>query len=348
MRETRVPTARSDSPRRDAPAWGLAELEALASGYMRSRVFLTAVELGVFGQLGDRPRTAAEIAPLLDVDARALDVLLDALCAMGLLDRSGEGVGAPEGLAELLDPASPSYRGGAFAHLSRGWSLWSDLTEVVRSGCAGPGQWSAEARRDLALAMQHHAREAAEKVARVIDCTGSNRMLDLGGGPGAFAIAFARWHPALDIVLLDRDEVALEIAREGIAEAGLEGRIELGRADFLDDDLRGDYDLVFLSAVLCLCGEEAAAGLIERVSGAVRQGGRVVIREFLLADDGIPSESAALFAVNMLVGTPEGRVHRERDVRQWLERAGFEAVHRLPVAPLPLLVGTMTRGTTAG
>lgn len=330
-----------------ASTWSPEELEALASGYMKSRVFLTAVELDVFGQLRKRRRTLAALASELEVDARALGVLLDALCTLGLLERDGEGFGVPEGIAEFLDPASPNYRGGAFPHLARGWLLWSGLTEVVRTGHAEPRHWDVEAGRALARAMQHQAREAATKVARVIDCTAVDRMLDLGGGPGAFAIAFARRNPTVDVVLLDRDEAALEIAQEGIAEAGLDGRVKLGRADFLTDDIGGDYGLVFLSSVLCLCGEEAGARLIERVGRAVREGGRVVIREFLQANDGITSEVAALFAVNMLVSTPEGRVHRETDVRQWLERAGFEGVHQLPVAPLPLLVGTMARRTTA-
>lgn len=330
-----------------ASTWGPEQLEALASGYMKSRLFLTAIELDVFGQLRQRRRTLATLASELEVDARALGVVLNALCAMGLLDRNGEGFGVPESIAEFLDPTSPSYCGGGFPHLSRGWLLWSGLTDVVRRGHAEPRQWDADAGRALARAMQHHAREAATKVARVIDCAAVDRMLDLGGGPGAFAIAFARRNPNLEVVLLDRDEAALEIAHEGIAEAGLDGRVKLGRADFLTDDIGGGYDLIFLSSVLCLCGEETGARLIERVGRAVRQGGRVVIREFLHANDGIASEVAALFAVNMLVASPEGRVHRERDVRRWLESAGFEGVHQLPVAPLPLLVGTMARRTTA-
>jgi SAM-dependent methyltransferase len=336
----------SHSAKAGVSTWGKEELEALASGYMKSRVFLTAIELGVFAQLRKQRRTLAALASELEVDVRALGVLLDALCTMGLLERNGKGFGVPEGIAEFLDPMSPSYLGGAFPHLSRGWLLWSGLTEVVRRGHAEPRQWDAEAGRALARAMQYQAREAATKVARVIDCTAVDRMLDLGGGPGAFAIAFARRNPALDVVLLDRDEATLEIAHEGIAEAGLDGRIKLGRVDFLTDDIGGDYDIVFLSSVLCLCGEETGARLIERIGRAVRHGGKIVIRDFLQANDGIASEVAAFFAVNMLVATPEGRVHRERDVRRWLERAGFEGVHQLPVAPLPLLVGTMARGTT--
>ena len=59
----------------------ISHLIALARGYMPSRIFLTAMELGVFTQLGTQGRTASEMAKRLKTDERAMEILLNALRA---------------------------------------------------------------------------------------------------------------------------------------------------------------------------------------------------------------------------------------------------------------------------
>jgi predicted O-methyltransferase YrrM len=315
-----------------------ARLEELAAAFMRSRVLLSAFELGLFAELGAGRRTAEALAATLRADARGLEILLDALAGLGVLDKAPGGFAIAPDLRGALAAPEEGGRGAAFAHMARLWERWSDLTEVVKRGHPRARRDEERVRRDFARAVFQQSSGAASQVARLVECTRIASMVDVGGGAGAFALAFARRYPQLEVLLLDRDEAALRLAEEQRDAAALGDRVRIRRGDFLRDELGATVDLVFASLVLCVLGEEDAPRLLERAAGWLRPGGRIVIRDFLLAEDRSAPPEAALFSVNMLVATPKGRVHSEAQLRRWLADAGFEAIHRLPVGPLPLLV----------
>jgi cyclopropane fatty-acyl-phospholipid synthase-like methyltransferase len=163
-------------------------------------------------------------------------------------------------------------------------------------------------------------------------------MLDVGGGPGTFSIAFAQAHPDLLAEVLDLGSV-LPLAERHIREAGLSDRVAVRAGDLRTDDFGGGYDLVLVSAICHMLDEEENRDLFRRCAKALVAGGRVVIREFILDPDRSGPPGAALFALNMLVGTRRGNTYTEAEFRLWLEQAGFGEIRR-PDPAGELIIGT--------
>jgi hypothetical protein len=137
---------------------------------MTSRIFLTALELGVFHQLGTQQLTSSQVAEKLKTDERAMEILLNALTGMDLMEKNRKLFSNIKEVANFLIPDSPNYQGGIFGHTVSLWEAWSNLTEIVRTGHPYKREWTEEKRQNLALAMKHHAEAKADKLARLLNC----------------------------------------------------------------------------------------------------------------------------------------------------------------------------------
>jgi SAM-dependent methyltransferase len=310
--------------------------------FMESRILLTALELDVFTAVGTGA-PAAVVASACGAEAGATERLLDALVSLGFLEKR-EGVFANTPLtARFLLKGSPDDAKDALRHNLSLWRRWSTLTDAVRAGhavgvpeMAGRGEdWTVP----FIAAMHRGAAERAPLVVRAVGTDGVGRMLDVGGGSGAYSIAFARASAALRAEILDLPTV-LPIAEGHVAEAGLADRVTTRPGDLRTDEFGSGYDLVLLSSICHMLGPEENRDLLSRVSRALAPGGRVVVSDFVLDEDGTAPRQAVLFSINMLVGTPSGRSYRESEYRAWLGETGFGAVERVRLpGPAHLLVG---------
>jgi predicted O-methyltransferase YrrM len=306
---------------------------------MASRIFLTAVELGIFQELGNLPLTASQIAEQLGADQRAMEILLNALTGMDLLKKKDDKFVNIKEVEDLLIPDRPRYIGGVFGHTVNLWTAWSRLTEVVKSGHPDDLQWTEGMRRDLAVAMKEQSKGTSNRLAALVDCSDANSMLDLGGGASLYAIAFARNYPNLKVVVCDRDKKALEVAGEEIARENIQDRIRLKEGDFFRDDIGRDYDLVLLSSVFSLFGDKENSFLLKKIKDSLRNGGRAVIWENIVDESGTKPVSAALFAVNMLVSTNNGRAYSFPEIKALLLSSGFRDIQRIPMASSQVVIG---------
>jgi cyclopropane fatty-acyl-phospholipid synthase-like methyltransferase len=165
-------------------------------------------------------------------------------------------------------------------------------------------------------------------------------MLDVGGGSGAYAIAFAQANAKLRVEVFDQPAV-LGIAARHIREAGLEERVTTRVGDLCTDEFGGGYDLVLISAICHMLGEEENRDLLARVYRALVEGGRVAIQDFLLRADKTGPRAGALFSLNMLVNTRGGASYSEEEYTAWLRETGFGEVRRISLAgPAGVLVAT--------
>jgi ubiquinone/menaquinone biosynthesis C-methylase UbiE len=316
-------------------------LIALARGYMPSRIFLTAMELGVFHQLRSQGRTASELANQLGADERAMEILLNALVGMGLLQKKNNNLFS--NIKELEDSllADGFYqKDGIFKHISHLWEAWSHLTEIIRTGKPYEREWTDEMSRNLALFMRQHSKGKAENLVTLVDCSGGNLMLDLGCGPGSYAVAFARRYPHLKIVSLDRNDRTIKIAKEVVLRENLQGRIELRKKDFFVDDIGNDYDLVLLSSIISIFGEEENITLLRKVEGSLKTGGRIVILDLILDESKTRPVSGAMFTVNMLVTTANGRSYSFSELKGWLQELGIKDIRQIPMGDSQVIMGT--------
>lgn len=314
--------------------WTPAALRDLAMGFQSSRVLLTAIELRIFSLIGDGGVTSAELAGRIAADARATDRLLNALCALRLLVKSdGRFRHTPES-RRYLDDGSPEFAAG-LGHTASMWHSWSGLTDAVREGRpaikAAINDRGDAWLKPFIAAMHHRAVQQAPGIAALIDLERVGRVLDVGGGSGAFALAFAERKPGLVAVVFDLPNV-LPLTREYIAAAGFEHRVTTAVGDYMTDPLPRGFDLVFLSAVVHSNSPAQNAALLKSCAAALNPGGRVAVVDWVMDADRVQPTSGALFALNMLVATEHGDTFTEGEIRGWMDGAGLARGPRVETA----------------
>lgn len=302
-------------------------LDELATGYQASQIVLAANRLGLFRALADRILDAEVLAAALEASPRGTRILSDALVALGLLERVGDGYRNSELARRHLLPDSPEPRADMLRHAARLYARWGGLYDAVKTGePVDDGQLDLRLlgdETDFARAMADIGRRSAAATSAQLDLGGCRRLLEIGGGPAIYAIEFARRWPQLLVVVLDREEAVAE-ARRNVRETSLEDRIELVVGDAFEAELGGPYDAVFVSNVVHIYSAADNQRLIERCAAVLAPGGRLVLKDFFLDDDRRSPPGGVLFAVNMLVNTAAGDCYTVSEAHRWLELAGLE------------------------
>ncbi len=306
----------------------------LAIAFQRSRPLLTAFELELFTALEADVRTSEEVAATLGTDPRATDRLMNALTALELIEkRDGRFRNSPVA-AKYLVKGRSDYLAG-LGHTNDLWDTWSRLTAVVRAGHP-EGLGETHERGDAWLrpfiaAMHTRARESAGQVVAMLDLDGVSRVLDVGGGSGAYAMAFVRARRGISAVVFDLPKV-VPLTRMYTAQEGLAAEVGTVEGNYLQDPLGEGFDLVFMSAVIHSNDAKDNRLLFRKAAQSLNPGGQLVVQDFLINEDRDGPLQPALFALNMLVGTPAGDTYTESEVRAWMTEAGFRTVSRLDTA----------------
>jgi len=318
------------------------ELMGMVRGFQESRILLTAVELDLFTAIA-AGGTGAVVAKRCRTDRRATELLLNALVALEVVRRVGDQYQNSPVATQFLVANAPDDARMALRHNLSLWATWSSLTEAVREGHVALRAEMHERDDDWTVpfiaAMHRGAAARAPSVVAAVGAGNVKRMLDVGGGSGAYAIAFAQSNPELTAVVLDLPTV-LPITEGHIEEAGLSKRVTTLAGDLRQDDFGKSYDLIFLSSICHMLGPDGNRDLLARAARALAPGGRVVIQDFILEPDRTRPRQAVLFALNMLVGTEAGSTYTEAEYASWLKAAGLGAVRRIPLpGPADLMVG---------
>ena len=315
-------------------------LDQMIRGNMPSRCILTALELDIFTAVGDGAN-AEQIRMRIHANARAVGMLLNALVALGLLSKSGDACrNTPESARFFVQGSKDNHRNGLL-HTANSWHRWSTLTDAVRSGTRIPieREDTPEWTRNFIAGMQRNAKDRAPLVVKALGTAGVRRILDLGGGSGAYSIAFARACPGVQCEILDVPQV-VPLTAEYVSNAGVSAQVRLRAGDMLQDDFGSGYDIIMLNAICHMFSEEQNRDIFRRAHQALAPDGRLVVQDFILNPDKTGPQQAALFSLNMLVATDAGATYSEPEYTQWMKAAGFTDIRRIKLpGPSDLIVG---------
>lgn len=302
---------------------------SLVSKFQESRIFLTAAEMDVFTLLAKNPMSAQEIANRLEATVRGVTILLDAVVSMGLLEKKEEKYHCPAEVASILSKESPTSILPIAMMATGGWKRWSDLTDIVRRGNRIRGtafDINKSEQEAFTSAMHAIANEMAPSIVAAVKPGEARKLLDIGGGSGAYTQAFLEASPGLAATIFDLPSV-ITMARRRLATTGLLDRIQLVAGDFCKDELPTGHDLALLSAIIHQNSPEQNIELYGKIFRALQPEGRLVIRDHVMSSDHTQPTSGAFFAVNMLVGTAGGRTYSFEEIKSSLESAGFIKVN---------------------
>jgi len=312
--------------------WNIGRLMATSGSYWQACALHAGVKLEIFTWIGSDSIDAQTMAARLQGDLRGVEMLLNALAAMQLLKKDEGRFRNSEIAMTALVKNSPQYMGYMIKHHHFLVESWANLDQAVRSG--QPVRKSAvnaddDRRESFLMGMFNNAMGTAPQVAKAIDLRGRSKLLDLGGGPGTYAIHFCKNNENLKAVVYDLPTTR-PFAEKIIERFGLSQRIDFMEGDYLSDILPDFFDAVWLSHVLHGEGPDECRRLIHKTAAGLPTGGLMVIHDFILDSTMDGPVFPALFALNMLLGTPAGQTYSEEQIKEMMAQAGIVQTKRLP------------------
>lgn len=303
-----------------------ARILELSGKYWESFALHTGVELDIFTLLDEEGMTIDEIASELSLSKRGAKALVSALTALGFLEKEGEIYFDSREAVEFLSKNSPEYLGYMVRHHHYLSKYWAFLPKAVKTGkpikkrsIRKPEEKELEA---FLMGMFNNASLIAPKVADLIDLKGCKTLLDLGGGPGTYAIHFCLKNPDLEATIYDLAQTAV-FANKLVSGFGLKSRIKFVPFDFTKDTISEKFDAVWLSHILHGEGEKSARKIVKKGASSLNKGGKIFIHEFIFNDDKTGPLFPAIFSLNMLIGTKEGKSYTESELKSFLESSNI-------------------------
>ena len=315
-------------------------------GFWPSKTLLSAVELELFTELSDDSMTAEAIRDALGLHPRGIHDFLDALVALGFLERDGEGSdGRYRNTAEtaaFLDKRSPTYTGGILEMSNaRLYGFWGDLTEALKTGKpqnevkhTGSPVFE-ELYRDPARLEQFMEGMTGislgnfHALAEQFDFSRYETVCDVGGATGQLSAVLAGHQPHLRLTTFDLPVVA-PIAERAVAAAGLDDRISVASGDFFADPLP-KADVITMGMILHDWNLERKRHLIGAAYEALPEGGAFIVIENLIDDARRENAFGLMMSLNMLIEFGDAFDFTGADFAGWCREAGFRDVEILPL-----------------
>jgi len=311
-------------------SWDAERLLSTAGSYWEACTLQTGVKLEIFTKIGDGYLAAEEIAQKLDGDERGTTMLLNALTAMGLLIKKDNRYANTTEGKSLLVKLSPQYIGYLILHHTQVINSWSQLSEAVGSGKPVRQQpYNEEERENFLMGMFNLAMASAPQLAAQIDLSNRRHLLDLGGGPGTYAIHFCLANPKLRATIFDLPTTR-PFALRTVKQFGLGDRIDFMAGNYVEEEIKGSYDVAWLSHIFHGEGPEDCQRIIQKTLSVTKPGGLIFIQDFILEDTFDYPLFPAIFSLNMLINTLKGQSYSETQIKEMLEKAGVKEIKRVP------------------
>jgi len=320
-------------------------------GFWPAKTLLSAVELGLFTELAGHAQGLESLQRSLALHPRSARDFLDALVALGFLERH-DGLYSNTPAADFyLDKAKPSYIGGMLEMANqRLYPFWSHLTTALHSGepqneakSGGPNFFTAlyanpERLRGFLKAMTGLSRAANRIIAGTFPWKNYKTVVDVGAAQGDLLVQVALANPHLTGIGFDLPQVA-PIFEEYVASYLLSPRVKFQPGSFFKDELP-KADVVMMGHVLHDWNLQEKKVLIRKAFEAIPLGGALIVYESIIDDDRCANAFGLLMSLNMLIETPGGFDYTAADCMRWMKGAGFREtrVERLQ-GPDSMVVG---------
>ena len=303
----------------------------IAERFFDSATLFALFETGVFKALSSGPKTFFEIQDEIDGNEETLRATLDAAVALKVLSIQDKRYSADEAFIDCLGREdSPAYVGEWVAFLHALASPLLQLGDAIETGST-PGALFEDMSGDnipaerMTQAMDAYARSRGIEIADRLDFSQTQRLLDLGCGPGTYSIAIVERNPHVRATLLDLPGPIAE-ARRLAAARKMTDRLEFVATDAMDYTFKEPFDTVLVSNTLHMIGPAGSLELLKRCYQMVVPGGRLIVQAQYLNDDRVSPRWPTLLNLLQRVATPHGRNHAIGETREWMEQAGFQNI----------------------
>lgn len=319
-----------------APLRTVREISGLAYGFMASKVLFTALDLDLFTRLAPAGKRLDELAAETRVAAPRLEIFLGACVSLGLLVLTDDTYANAPASQGYLVRTAPSYFGDYYRYqINRQiYPAFEHLGNALRGERAEFYHLMDDPDEARSFSHGQHAGSMgpAAVLAKAVDLAGRERLLDVGGGSGAFTITLCQRHASLRATILDLPGVQAT-AEAYVRDAGVADRVTFVPGNALGTPWPADNDVVLLSYLLSAVSAADIEPLLARAHGALRPGGMLLLHDFMVDDDGAGPPTAALWLVNALLIDPDVARLSPRLLTDRAQAHGFAGIRHIEVIP---------------
>lgn len=323
---------------------------SLGLGFWGSKTLLSAVEIGLFTELAKGSFDLETLSERLMLHSRSARDFLDALVALGMLERDGDQYANTPETDLFLDRAKPSYIGGILEMANaRLYPFWGSLTEALRTGqpqneakrgenfftalYADPGRL-----KSFLEAMTGISMGTAIAIANKFPWDRYQTFVDLGTAQGGLPAQVAQAHNHLSGGGFDLPPVG-PVFEEYVDSHGLGDRLRFYPGDFFEDPLP-KADVLVMGRILHDWNLEEKKMLLGKVHEALPEGGALIVYDAVIDDERRENAFGLLMSLNMLIETPGGFDYTGADCCSWMRDAGFRETYvEHLVGPDSMVVG---------
>ncbi len=306
-------------------------LQKMSWAFTQSAVLFGAIETGFFTAVSNNGESEQAISDALRLTLPNTQRMIVALLTLGLIERDGQGFRNAPDVERFLVRDKPSYAGAWVHWFHHQWGAWGELGERLAAG--GEEQnlgfytenFTVEHARRYHQATGSVGMGAARKFLREVDLAGRRKILDLGGGSGAYSIQAAKQYPEIEAVVLDLPEVVV-ISREFIAEHGVAGRVTAEACDFTADDFPEGADVILMNSNLPQYSGQVIQSVVQKAFDALVPGGEMHICGEMVNEDWNGPLIPAMCAVHGALFHSTALPHTPSDCIGYFEAAGFQDV----------------------
>ena len=298
-----------------------------------ANILISALDFNVFSVLQKKSLPVKQVASLTKTKLEGMEILLNALAAMGVLNKNKNTFRNTAVTYKYFCQTSPDFRVGTVMLKMDSRGEYEKLSNIIKKGRdykVFESDDDPKFRHLFTYAMHERSELSADKLADAVSQKRVGKLLDLGCGPGSYTAAILKKDKTATATLMDR-AAAIKVARKLCKTQSVYNRLHFVSGDFFDDELGGGYDTVLMSNIIHIYNATENKTIFEKINKALKKGGRFVLYDLFLNNSKTGPYDAALFAITMLLYTKTGKSYAFGEVESLLRNAGFARIKKTKI-----------------
>ena len=298
-----------------------------------ANILLAALDFNIFSILEKKSLPAKRVASLTKTKLEGMELLLNALAAMGVLNKNKNTFRNTPVTYKYLCKSSPDFRIGTVMLKLDSRGEYENFSKVIKKGRNHKdfeNEDDPKFRNLFTYAMHERSELSADKVADAVSQKKVGKLLDLGCGPGSYTAAILKKDKTATATLMDR-EVAIKVARKICKTQSVYNRLHFVSGDLFDNEFGEGYDTILLSNIIHIYNTRENKTIFKKIKKALKKGGRFILYDLFLNNAKTEPYDATLFAISMLLYTKTGKSYAFGEVEALLRNAGFARIKKTKI-----------------
>ena len=311
------------------------KMKEMINGYKLTYLIMSANNIGLFNILEDKGKTLTQIAMELNLEEDRIEPILNGLTFHKIISKNKDSYYLEE-YNEVLNKNSEYNQLGYIQFAETIIKRYENLENAIKNKEAATNSFKELTEKDAESFMQGMNANAINPSKFIAENYNfdNHKILDVAAGAGTYSITVAKKYENVTAKMIDLPEM-VKIQNKRIHQEGLEERLTSEIYDYNINFPTGNYDDVFLFAVVHQEPEEHIRKLLDNIYTVLKPNGRLFLTSFFLNEDKISPEYSVQFAIEMLINTEKGKAYTHNEIQSLIKKSQFKEIERVDEIPGP-------------